>query len=177
MGIGVVVIVIGAISLEVQSLLFHVLPFHDWRPEFVLPMVLFLGLHDPSTGRGVILSFLLGYLWDMFAGSPMGLYTFISVTVYVISRVVGVRIFLRGALFHVFLTLGVTLVSSSVIVLLRFIFGQQVEEVGLLGKIVLPRVMMTAAVAPFMFKMMYQIYLPKVTRRREEPLGVTPGIR
>ena len=171
MGIGFFVVMLGGLLLELQSVLFQIIPLHEWRPAFVLPMVLFLGLHDSSTTRGAILSFLLGYLWDMFAGSPMGLYTLMAETVYVLSRLVGVRLFLRGALFHVVLTLGVTLVSSGVIVILRIVFGQRIEEVKPLAFMVFPRVLMTAAVAPFIFRMMYRLYLPKIARRREEALG------
>jgi len=171
MTVALMTIIAGIILLEIQSLIFLVLPFHELRPEFIIPIVLFLGLHESSTTRGAILSFILGYLWDMFAGSPMGLYTFISVGVFVISRVVGIRIFHRGAIFHVLLTFGVTLVSSGVIVLLRFIFAQHVEEAGTLFAIVLPRAVITAAVAPFLFRMMNRIFHPRTARRREEALG------
>lgn len=163
---------LASIMMEVQSLLFLVIPFSEWRPSLSIPMVLYLGLYDSTTTRGAVLSFIIGYLWDLFSGGLMGLYTFLSVGVYVISRIVGVRLFLRGAIFHILITFGVTLLSSGAIVVLIFIFTQKIESFATLISTAIPRAILSAALAPFIFWIMHRIYSLRSLRRREEFTGI-----
>lgn len=158
--------------LEVQSILFHFLPFPDWRPSFPIPIVLYLGLYDHKTTRGALLSFFIGYLWDIFSGGLMGLHTFILVVVYYFSRVLGVRLFLRGSLFHAIITFGVTLFSSGVIVLISLVFTQNVPNMVTLIYTVFPRSILTTILAPFLFIFLHNTYYPRVTGRREEFVGI-----
>src|SRR4051812_8293271 len=85
----------GIALLIVQSNLFRLIErFHlpGATPALLLPLIVFMGVHEYSVARGAALSFLLGYLLDSFAVAPVGLFTFITVATFVISRAAGVRL-------------------------------------------------------------------------------------
>ncbi|MBW2277149.1 MAG: hypothetical protein JRF63_06630, partial [Deltaproteobacteria bacterium] len=83
----VAIVVFGFLMLVVQSTFAHLVPLDLVVPNAALGIVLFMGLHDYNVTRGVLISFIIGYLMDAFAGSPMGLHTFVAVAVFLISRV------------------------------------------------------------------------------------------
>ena len=61
-------------------------------PSLLLPLVVFMGVHEYSIARGAALAFTLGYLLDIFAAAPVGLFTFITVATFIVSRAAGVRL-------------------------------------------------------------------------------------
>ena len=60
---------------------------HGVTPSLVLPLIIFLGVHELSTARGALLAFGIGYAEDMLSGAPVGLFTFISVAIWWLARV------------------------------------------------------------------------------------------
>src|ERR1043165_1882657 len=65
---------------------------HGITPSLVLPLVVFLGVHELSMARGALLAFGIGYLEDTLSGAPIGLFTFVSVAIWWLARVAGVRL-------------------------------------------------------------------------------------
>ena len=65
---------------------------HGMSPNLVLPLVVFVGVHEPSMSKGALLAFAIGYAEDILAGAPVGLFTFVSVAVWWLSRIAGVRL-------------------------------------------------------------------------------------
>ena len=47
-------------------------------------------------GKGLLLSFTLGMLSDLFSGAPEGLSALFSITLFVISKAVQARVFMKG---------------------------------------------------------------------------------
>src|SRR5262249_30909688 len=99
----------GVVLLLVQSNLFRVIGFvlHlvGWVvrsqndlvvaglvPSLVLPLILFMGVHEYSLARGAGVAFALGYLTDLVGIAPIGLYTSTYVAIYVLARAAGVRL-------------------------------------------------------------------------------------
>src|SRR5512140_1039349 len=86
---------LGVFLILLQSNLYRLLQFttiNGLTPSLVLPLVLFLGVHEHSMARGAILTFVLGYLLDLLAGAPIGLFTFIYVSIWWLARITGVRL-------------------------------------------------------------------------------------
>jgi len=72
---------IGIGLLVLQSNLFRLIgrfQISGATPSLLLPLVVFMGVHEYSIARGAALAFLLGYLLDLFSAAPIGLFTFIS---------------------------------------------------------------------------------------------------
>ena len=73
---------VAALLILVQSNLFRLLGplgtllgahwVHGATPSLALPLVIFLGVHEPSMPRGAALSFAIGYAQDLLGGAPVG---------------------------------------------------------------------------------------------------------
>ncbi len=61
-------------------------------PALVLPLILFMGVHEYSLARGAAVAFVFGYATDVLGIAPVGLYTFTYVTTFVLARGAGVRL-------------------------------------------------------------------------------------
>src|ERR1700733_10431498 len=61
-------------------------------PALVLPIILFMGVHEYSLARGAAGAFVPGYATDVLGIAPVGLYTFTYVATFVLARAAGVRL-------------------------------------------------------------------------------------
>lgn len=114
----------GFVLLVLQAAIAARVPLHPLTPNLLLPIVIFLGVQqDVQLLRGALISFLLGYLLDMFCGSPMGLSTFVLVATFMAARGAGIRLFLRGAPFQIGLVLVAALIAGGTALALRAIFS------------------------------------------------------
>ena len=131
----------GVVLLLLQSNLFRVIGLalravgwmvranHDLTvpglvPSLVLPLILFMGVHEYSLVRGACVAFALGYLTDLVGIAPIGLYTSTYVAIFILARAAGVRLAAQTMLMQVGLALAFTLVHSIMILVLLAIFGR-----------------------------------------------------
>ncbi len=158
---------VGVLLILLQSTLYRVLePLHvpGLNPSLVLPLVVFLGVHEHSMARGAMLSFLLGYFLDLIAGAPIGLCTFIYVAIWWMSRIAGVRLTAQSLLTRVSLGFIFTVVEATSTLILLSIFGTDTKRpVEIASTAVLAHAASTAFAAPFIFRIaqrVHQISLP-----------------
>lgn len=165
-------VVLGFFLLVTQAAIGALVPSNAWAPNLVLPIVLYLGVTpDVYIVRGAALSFVLGYMLDSFCGSPMGLFTFVMVAMFMAARGTGLNLFMRGALFQIVLTFGFAVLAGGAVLALRAIFeppapfptGTVMETVYSL----LAGALVTGVVAPVLFFGVRRMDA-LVTRRREE---------
>ena len=159
------IVAFGFGLLVLQSTFAHLVPFDLFLPNPALAIVLYMGLHDYNASKGALLSFAIGYLLDTFAGSPMGLYTFVAVASFLISRVAALRLFLQGWIFEIILTFFLTLIGSALVLGLRALFDEDFGSLLTHLKIVVSRAAATALVAPLVFRAMK--WIERVTARRK----------
>lgn len=167
--------VAGVILLLVQSNLFRLVGLllrligwvfsvdHDLAvpglvPSLVLPLILFMGVHEYSLVRGAGVAFALGYLTDLIGIAPIGLYTFTYVSIYVLARAAGVRLAAQTMLMQVGLALAFTLVHSVMILVLLAIFGRDAYVPRALYPMILPHVLATGLCAPIVFRIAARIH-------------------
>lgn len=114
---------LGYVVLIAHSSVFSLVHIHPLIPNLMLPLVVFLGV-SPSVAVpvGSMVAFGLGYLMDSMCGMPMGLYTFTLVSMYVISKGAGLRLFLRGPLSEILLTFLVSIIAGCLQLAMRAIF-------------------------------------------------------
>jgi rod shape-determining protein MreD len=154
-------VAIGMLLLLVQGNLYRVLGplgIHGATPSLVLPLVIFLGVHEASMARGALLAAGLGYALDLLASAPIGLFTFVSVAIWWLSRVAGVRLTAQTALTRMSLAFGFSLVESAVILTLLAIFGIDTRRPVEIGSIIVPHALSTALFAPFVFRIAQRLY-------------------
>ncbi|MBK8251458.1 MAG: hypothetical protein IPK82_02170 [Polyangiaceae bacterium] len=152
---------LGIGLLIIQSNLFRLVgPLHipGATPSLLLPLVVFMGVHEYSIGRGAALAFLLGYLIDVFAAAPVGLFTFITVATFVVSRGAGVRLAAQTFLTKLALAFGFGLVEGVLIVVLTVIFGNDPARPRALAYLVLPHAISTAIFAPLVFNLAERVH-------------------
>ena len=167
------IIVLGFLLLVAQSTFAHLAPLDMFVPNAALAIVLYMGLHDYNAARGALISFAIGYLMDAFAGSPMGLHTFVTVALFLVSRVAALRLFLQGWIFEIILTFFLALFASGLVLGLRALFDQDFGSLLIHLKIVVSRAVATALVAPLVFKVMG--WLERVTARHKADGKVLRG--
>jgi cell shape-determining protein MreD len=157
---------IGIALLIVQSNIYRLVgPVHipGATPSLLLPLVVFMGVHEFSIARGAALAFLLGYMLDLFSAAPVGLFTFITVATFVVSRAAGVRLAAQTWLTKIALAFVFGLVEGVLIVVLTAIFGQDVARPRALALLVAPHAVSTALFAPFVFRLAERVHQATVT--------------
>jgi rod shape-determining protein MreD len=140
-------------------------------PSLLLPLIVFMGVHEYALWRGALLSFFLGYLLDVFASAPIGLYTFTSVAVFVVSRVAGVRLAAQTVLTKIALAFCFSLLEGVIIVILTAIFGGDAARPRALSTLVLPHAISTALCAPLVFSLAQRVHAATITVPRPEVLS------
>ena len=152
----------GFVLLLVQAQLYRLTSFLHVAglvPSLVLPLILFMGVHEYSVARGAGVAFALGYATDLIGIAPIGLYTFTYVVLFLLARGVGVRVAAQTTWMQVVLVLAFTLVSSVMVLMLLAVFGRDAWVPRALYPLALPHVLATGAVAPLVFKLAQKIHV------------------
>jgi rod shape-determining protein MreD len=126
-------------------------------PSLVLPLVVFLGVHEPSMARGALLSFAIGYTTDLFASAPIGLFTFTSMTVWWLARVAGVRLSAQTLPTQVFLGFVFSIFEAAIILMLLAIFGLDPQRPVELVRTWFPHAVVTALCSPLVFRLAHRL--------------------
>ena len=154
---------VGVLLILVQSNLYLVLGplgLHGATPSLVLPLIIFLGVHEPSMARGALLAFLLGHALDLSASAPMWLFTFASVAVWWLARVAGVRLTAQTVLTRMSLAFVFTLVEAAIALILLAIFGADTQRPLEIATVVPLRASSTAVFSPVVFRVVQRLYPP-----------------
>jgi len=161
----------GLLLLVIQGNLHRLLghiPIAGIMPNLILPLIVFMGVHEYSVVRGATLAFALGYALDMFAGAPVGLFTFITVAIFVLSRAAGVRLAAQTILTQLALAFGFALFESITVLMLVAIFGRDPHSPRALLSLVVPHAAATAIVSPLVFRIAERLHQATITVPRPE---------
>lgn len=154
-------IAIGVLLLLVQGNLYRALGALGWHgvtPDLVLPLVVFIGVHEASMARGALQAFCLGYALDICASAPVGLFAFVSVAIWWLARVVGVRLTAQTVVTQMALALGFAVAEAVIVLVLLVIFGADPQRPKELSTIVLPRALSTALLSPLVFRLAQRLH-------------------
>jgi len=126
---------------------------HGVTPNLVLPLIVFVGVHEPSSSKGAFLAFAIGYAEDILAGAPVGLLTFVSVAVWWLSRIAGVRLTAQTWLTRVTLGFVFAVIEGALLLVLLAVFGSDNRRPIELSSLVLPHALSTGLCAPLVFRL------------------------
>ena len=158
-------LLLGVALLVLQSGIYRLIdPVHHLvaTPSLLLPLVVFMGVHEYSVARGVALSFILGYLLDLFAAAPIGLFTLISVATFLVARVAGVRLSAQTLLTKIALAFVFALLESVLLVVLTAILGGDSHRSRALAALVPSHAVTTAVLAPLIFRIAERVHVATV---------------
>ena len=156
----------GLFLLVLQSNAFRLLsklPFGGITPSLLLPLIVFMGVHEYSIGRGAALAFLFGYLLDVFSAAPVGLFTFITVATFVVARLASVRLSAQTLLTKFGLALVFAAAEGVLVVVLTALFGGDAARPRALATVVVPHAIATAICAPFVFRIVERVHAATMT--------------
>jgi rod shape-determining protein MreD len=140
-------------------------------PALVLPLILFMGVHEYSLARGAVVAFVVGYVTDVLGIAPVGLYTFTYVATFVLARAAGVRLAAQTRWMQVLLAGAFAILQSTMILVLLAIFGRDAWVPRSLYPLILPHAVATAAVAPVVFAACQALHAATTASTRAEPAG------
>ena len=158
----------GLALLLVQANLFRLLTWIHlplFIPSLLLPLILFMGVHEYSLVRGASVAFVLGYATDLIGIAPVGLYTFTYVAIFVLARADGVRLVVQTKRMQVVLALAFTFVHTVMILVLIAIFGRNAYAARALVGLALPHVLATGVIAPVIFALAERLHSATTTAR------------
>jgi rod shape-determining protein MreD len=140
-------------------------------PALVLPLILFMGVHEYSLARGAAVAFVLGYATDVLGIAPVGLYTFAFVALFVLARAAGVRLAAQTTWMQVLLVGAFAVLESTMVLVLLAIFGRDAWVPRSLYPLILPHAVATATVAPVVFRACQALHAATANGARTEPAG------
>lgn len=143
--------------LVLQGFIAYLSPTDMLAPVLILPAVLYVAVGEFSLPRGVSLAFVMGYLADVFGGASMGLWTFTLVSIFLLVRVAGLKLFLHGVVFQVLLTLVAGVFAGVEMMALLLVFDRRpLAVLGALGTVT-AQAAVTAALAPAIFALLHRL--------------------
>jgi cell shape-determining protein MreD len=134
-------------------------PLHGMTPSLVLPLVVYLGVHEESMARGAILSFSLGWALDILGGGPAFLFRFTMVAIWWTYRAASSRVSTQSTMMRVPLAFSASVIESAILLTLLAIFGADNRRPLELLSLVLPRGISTAVFAPLLFSLSHRLSL------------------
>ncbi|MBL8607548.1 MAG: rod shape-determining protein MreD [Myxococcales bacterium] len=140
-------------------------------PSLVLPLILFMGVHEYSLARGAGVAFALGYVTDLLGIAPVGLYTFTYVAIFVLARSAGVRLAAQTRWMQMLLVLAFAFVESLIVLVLLAIFGRDAWVPRTLYPLTLPHVLITGLVSPLVFRIAARLHAATAGRERADIAG------
>lgn len=132
---------------------------HGATPSLVLPLVVYLGIHEASMARGALLSFALGWGLDILGGGPAFLFRFTMVAIWWISRAASARVSTQTTVMRIPLAFSASLIESAIVLTLLAIFGADNRRPLELSSVVLPRAISTAIFSPLVFSLAHRLSL------------------
>jgi rod shape-determining protein MreD len=142
--------VMGTLALLLQTTILHGLTGGRIIPDLVLVLCVYLGLHEHNIG-GATGAFLLGYLFDSFSGSLVGLHAFAMTTVYLMVYLVSRRLWMDNALSGVAMVfLGSLLKGIAIVVALAAYLSVDRMSLGV-TQTLFAEALLAAALTPIVF--------------------------
>ncbi len=92
-----VTIVVALVLINVEAAVLHLVGATLVKIDVGLAIVAFLSLHFMPL-EGAIGAFFIGYFEDLLCGHPTGLYAFLAVLTFLLARVAGAAVDVRGAI-------------------------------------------------------------------------------
>ena len=152
---------LGLLLLLVQALVFDALswiPVSGVVPALLLPIIIYMGVHEFSLARGAALSCVLGYGLDLVAAAPVGLFTFVFVATFLLARAAGLRLAAQHIITQVPLALFFSSIQSVMILVLLAIFSRSPQGAKEMMSLIIPQAVSTALFSPLVFRWAARIH-------------------
>ena len=154
-----VVAVLAAIGLVLQSTALHILFGSGPVPDIPLILCVYLGLHHHSVG-GALGAFVLGYVQDSFSANVIGLNAFGLCLVFLLVYLTSRRLWVDNLLSKVVVVFLASAVKTAAVTALLFLFVASVSLSTRTVSQLLWQAVFTAAVGPLVFSLLASTQKP-----------------
>jgi hypothetical protein len=137
---------LGLLLLTVESVVVKYSGFAVTRIDATVAIIVFLALRA-STLEGAFSSFAIGYLLDVMSGQPTGLYTFLGVLTFLLSRLAASLVDVRSAPAFALFALAADLGHGLLAAFFTWLTSKQSGAGALSVSALLLQVVLTAAAA------------------------------
>jgi rod shape-determining protein MreD len=171
LGVAVLLLLVQSNLYRLLGPLAHVLGdrlTHGATPSLLLPLVIFLGVYEPSMAKGAALSCAMGYAQDILATAPIGLFAFVHVAIWWLARVAGVRLTAQTWFTRASLGFGFALVQSTIVLVVLAVFGTDNRRPVAMASVVLANAVTTALLSPALFQLAQRLRQGGVPRAQNE---------
>lgn len=147
-----VVVVLAAVGLVLQSTALHVLTGGRAVPDIPLILCVYLGLHQHTIG-GALGAFVLGYVQDSFSGSAVGLNAFGMCLVYLLVYLTSRRLWVDNLVSKVVVVFLASVVKTATVTILISLFVSPVFLSARALSSLLLQAVLTTAIGPPVFSL------------------------
>lgn len=117
-----IIFILGLVFLTLQSSLLPLILPWGLKPDFLVILITYLGLHE-TLGRGAFTAYVLGLLQDVFAGQVLGLYGLALLVTFVSVRLLARRFNTESFLLILFMVGSCTLIEGGMLIFLLLFAG------------------------------------------------------
>jgi hypothetical protein len=147
--------VFSIVLLAFQTTLFDLLFLGKIGVEVSLVLVVYAGF-SLDIAKGGILSFILGFFLDCITSVVPGLFVFIYLLIFFISKIVSFKVYAEGILFIMGFTFLCALIEGVIIVTLyKTLYGINIFRD--LSSIFLPQSLVVGIISPALFSLFYRL--------------------
>ena len=118
----VIIFILGLVFLTLQSSLLPLILPWGLKPDFLVILVTYLGLHE-TLGRGAFTAYVLGLLQDVFAGQVLGLYGLALLVTFISVRLLARRFNTESSLLILFMVGSCTLIEGGMLIFSLLLFA------------------------------------------------------
>ena len=152
----VIFFLLGFSLVIIQTTLFSFFPLSLFTIDFSLIITIYLGFYRRPF-QGSLLSFLLGYVLDVFSGGPSGLYAFLRVLSFGLSKALSGKIFINGFLPPMAVVFVFSIVDYLSMIILMKVFQLKLPGVSVMILTPLKQAVLTALFSPLVFRLLHKI--------------------
>jgi rod shape-determining protein MreD len=163
-----VLLLLGFFLIIIETTLFRLIPLGLLKVDFLLSVTIYLGFYR-SPFKGNLLSFIFGYLLDTFSGSPMGLYAFLRVLSFSLSRLLSKKIFIEAIPAQMGVVFTLSIFDSLAMLIITKAIGMEIPELDVVFIEILRQAIILLLISPFLFILLRKLERLNSKYHRKRP--------
>ncbi|MFH1623739.1 MAG: rod shape-determining protein MreD [Pseudomonadota bacterium] len=140
----------GLLFLCIETTLFNYFSGVPVKPDLILVMVVYLGIFRGPI-IGIVLAFTLGYLMDTLSGSIIGLYSFLRIITFLLTKLACVNFYLNSVFTQTILVLVLSIVDGIFLLSTLYLFSSIDNLWPFVVKFVPLQSILTGILSPIIF--------------------------
>lgn len=143
-------LLLGIVFLSLQTTILNFSPHIPVKPDLIIIMVAYLGIFQ-GPGRGLFLAATLGYLVDILSGGITGMFTFLRIATFFLTKLVCENLYLKSVLSQTILIIILSIIDGILLLSTLYLFSS-VENLWIFVARFLPlHAVLTGIFGPLIF--------------------------